>query len=141
MMSTGQKPMHLLPVLHLMGVLALAIWWGVFFWNHSPARTLLTTTHFAASHADSYRAGTVSLNANSSFLNSKILIAARVAAPDLLLGISVLILFGISSGVHVRQLDNWLHARASGDAVAFRGQDLTAATIEANTKEQRGVLR
>jgi hypothetical protein len=141
MTSTGQKPLHLLPVLHLIGVLALAIWWGVFFWQHSPAHTLLATSHFAASHAGSHGADPFSLTTNSSFLNSKMLIAARVAAPDLLLGISVLLLFGIASGVHVRQLDNWLHARASGDAVAFRGQDLTAATIEANTKEQRGVLR
>jgi hypothetical protein len=136
-MSAEAKPLHLLPVLHLLIVLAIGIWWGVFFWNHTPARTVLATSHVAARHAVSPDTRAISLTTKSSFLNA----AARVAAPDLLLGISVLVLFGIASGVHVRQLDNWLHARTSGDAVAFRGQDLTAATIAANTKEQRGVLR
>jgi hypothetical protein len=126
-----------------MVVLAIAIWWGVFFWQHSPARDLLPTANLTASHPGSSRdrPRSASLRDPSSFLNGKVLVAVRVAAPDLILGISVLFLFGIASGVHVRQLDNWLHARSSGDAVAFRGQDLTAATLEANTKEHRGVLR
>ena len=126
-----------------MVVLAIAIWWGVFFWQHSPARALLATANLTASHPGSSRDRpmSVSLREPSSFLNGKALVAVRIAAPDLILGISVLFLFGIASGVHVRQLDNWLHARSSGDAVAFRGQDLTAATLEANTKEHRGVLR
>ena len=140
-MSAQPKPVHLLPALHLLVVFAIAIWWGAFFWQHSPARDLLATANGAASHAGSSRVRSVSVAANSSFLNNKMLIAAKVGAPDLILGISILLLFGIASGVHMRQLDNWLHARASGDAVAFRGQDLTAATIEANKKEQRGILR
>ena len=128
--------------MHLIVVFAIGIWWGVFFWHNSPARTLLATTPLPARPGGSYHTGPGALaSAKTNILNSKMFLAARVAEPDLLLGISVLVLFAIASGVHVRQLDNWLHARTSGDAVAFRGQDLTAATIEANTKEQRGVLR
>ena len=46
-----------------------------------------------------------------------------------------------AAGVYVRRLDTWLGARTSGQAVAFRGQDLTAAALDANEKKQKGILR
>lgn len=140
-MSTQQaKPLHLLPALHLIVVVTIGIWWGVFFWHHSPVREVLADGPRPAAQADR-RGGTDPLASTSSLSGGKLLVAVRVAGPDLILGLSVLLLFGVASGVHVRRIDNWLHARVSGDAVALRGRDLTAATIDANKKEQRGILR
>ena len=35
---TGQaRPIHLLPTLHLVAMLALALSWGLFFWQQSPS--------------------------------------------------------------------------------------------------------
>jgi hypothetical protein len=53
----------------------------------------------------------------------------------------VLLLVGVGSGVYVRRIDTWLSARASGHAVAFRGQDLTTDTLDANKEESRVILR
>ncbi len=139
-MTGQQRPIHLLPNLHLLGMLALGVWWGIFFWQESPARVVLTRP--LPEEALATRGpwpGSVAAEAGR--LGTRLSIAVRASAADVLIGLSVLLLFGISSGVQVRRLDNWMHARSSGDAVAFRGQDLTSATIAANKKEQRGILR
>jgi hypothetical protein len=40
MMSTGQKPMHLFPFLHLIVVLTLGVSWDDFFWQQRPSREI-----------------------------------------------------------------------------------------------------
>jgi hypothetical protein len=77
----------------------------------------------------------------SGFPGSRLNLAARAAIGDLGCGVGVLLFLGLSSGVYVRRFDTWLSARTSGQAVAFRGQHLTADAIDANTKEQRGVIK
>ncbi len=132
---TGQpRPIHVLPTLHLVAMLALGLWWGVFFWQHSTSAEILRRP--LPVHAR----GTRRARPESTNLR-KLSIAVRSGTADVALGLSLLLLFGLASGVQVKRLDNWLHARSSGDAAAFRGQNLAAATIAANSKEQRGILR
>jgi len=73
--------------------------------------------------------------------SKRLLLATRVGIADLACGLGVLFLVGLGSGVYVRRIDTWLGARASGHAVAFRGQDLTADALDANKEESRGILR
>lgn len=68
------------------------------------------------------------------------LAAGRAGFGDLASGMGVLTMLALGTGVYVRRLDNWLHARTSGQAVALRGQDLSTAAVDANQKD-RGVLR
>jgi hypothetical protein len=63
------------------------------------------------------------------------------ALADLTCGLAVLSLLALGTGVYVRRFDTWLNARTSGQAVGFRGQNLTSATLDANAKKQRGVLQ
>jgi len=127
---TGQtKPIHVLPTLHLVAMLALGLCWGVFFWQHSPSTEILRRP-LPAHDRGTHRARPESINL------SKLSIAVRSGTADVALGLSLLLLFGLASGVQVKRIDNWLHARSSGDAAALRGQNLAAATIAANSKEQ-----
>jgi hypothetical protein len=40
-MTEQRKEAHLLPLLHLLCMLELAVWWCAFFWQESPSRWLL----------------------------------------------------------------------------------------------------
>ncbi len=143
-MSEQRKKLHLLPLLHLLCMLGLAVWWGAYFWQESPSRWLLQ--HHDIGHATATRA-----HRPDSFLpdlghtlneqSKRIALATRVSLADLACGLGVLFLVGVGSGVYVRRLDTWLGARASGHAVAFRGQNLTADALDANDDQSRGILR
>jgi hypothetical protein len=143
-MTQPQKKIHLLPFLHLIAMLALSVWWGVYFWHHTPSREL-----FQLKEPTRREVTTVSrhpsLVPKFNYLNgaqgSRFALAARAAVGDLSCGLFVLGLIGLASGVYVRRFDTWLNARTSGQAVAFRGQNLTAAALDANVKKQRGVLQ
>jgi hypothetical protein len=34
-MSEQKKKIHLLPFLHVLAMLAIAVWWGAYFWHHT----------------------------------------------------------------------------------------------------------
>ncbi len=76
--------------------------------------------------------GSAPCRAAASFNLRKLSIAVRSGTADAALGPSLLLLFRLASGVQVKRLDNWLHARSSGDAAVFRGQNLAAANIAAD---------
>ncbi len=142
-MSQQPKSLHLLPMLHLLLMIGVAVWWGAFFWSHTPSRTI-----FHAARAAHGRPATREITSPFSQIGAlsdgpvaRLALATRAAVADLGCGLGTLVLLGIGSGMYVRRFDTWLHARTSGQAVAFRGQDLTAATLDANAKHQRGVLR
>lgn len=142
-MSQPQRTFHLLPFLHLVLVIALAAWWGVYFWDHTPSRTIFHAS--GPSHKQPHRhQDALPLRWIADFEDgafARFALAAKVAVADLACGLVTVLMVGVGSGVYVRRFDNWLHARTSGQAVAYRGQDLTAATLDANAKRQRGVLR
>ncbi len=143
-MSQQQKTIHLLPLCHLLIMIALATWWGIYFWRHSPSRELFhlhEPTPRQEAQAARRTALVPKLDYMQSSQGSRFLLAARAGIGDLAWGGIVFVLVGICTGVYVRRLDTWLNARTSGQAVAFRGHDLTAATLDANTQPQRGILR
>jgi hypothetical protein len=130
-MTEQRRKVHLLPLLHLLCMLGLAVWWGAYFWQESPSRWLLQ-------HREPTLAKSQHTRHPDSFMPD---LGHRLNIADLACGLGVLFLVGLGSGVYVRRIDTWLGARASGHAVAFRGQDLTADALDANKEESRGILR
>ena len=116
---------------------------GRFFWSHTLSRAIFDLGHPGhrqlRRHRDTPPFGRIADLEGGPI--ARFALAAHAAVADLVLGLLTLFLLAVGSGMYVRRFDNWLHARTSGQAVAFRGQDLTAATLDANTKRQRGVLR
>ncbi len=143
-MSRERKTIHILPLCHILVMLAIATWWGIYFWRHSPSRELFhmhEPTPGQAAQAARDTALVPKLDFMYSSQGSRFLTAVRARIGDLTWGGAVLILVGLCTGVYVRRFDTWLNARTSGQAVAFRGHDLTAATLDANTQQHRGILR
>ena len=142
-MSERPKKVRLLPLLHLLCMIALAIWWGAYFWQESPSRWFLQ--HPEPAHREAPRSRSAfalpDFGARLRRQSERIMLATRAGIGDLACGLTVLVLVGIGSGVYVRRIDTWLGARASGHAVAFRGQNLTADALDANKEEQKGILR
>ena len=142
-MSERPKKVRLLPLLHLLCMIALAIWWGAYFWQESPSRWLLQRHEPARREALQSRSGfhVPDFGARLHRQSERLMLATRAGIGDLACGLTVLVLVGIGSGVYVRRIDTWLGARASGHAVAFRGQDLGADALDANKDEPGGILR
>ena len=143
-MNEQPKKVHLRPLLHLLCMIALAIWWGGYFWGESPSRWLLQ--HYVTAEARAPRSQPAAFllpnfGDRAHNLSQRLTLAARAGLGDIACGLGVLSLLGLGSGVYVRRLDTWLGARASGHAVAFRGQNLTADALDANKEEQKGILR
>jgi len=139
-----RKRVHLLPFLHVLAMLALAAWWGIYFWHYSPSRELFhlhQPTARQIARADHQSALPPKLDYLHGSQGSRFLLAARAGLGDLACGGCVLLMVALCTGVYVGRLDTWLNARTSGQAVALRGQDLTAATLDANAQPQRGILR
>ncbi len=143
-MSHAAKTPRLLPFLHLLAMVALTIWWTTYFWANSPSREVFRLhqpTRQEATQVARRPNLMPKLHYISSAQGSRLVVALHAALGDIIGGAAVLILLGVASGVYVRRLDTWLGARTSGQAVAFRGQDLTAAALDANASKQRGILR
>ncbi len=143
-MSQQQKAIHILPFCHILVMLAIATWWGSYFLRHSPSRELFhlqEPTPRQATEAARQTDLVPKLDYMHSSQGERLLTAARAGIGDLAWGGAVFLLVGLCTGIYVRRFDNWLNARTSGQAVAFRGHDLTAATLDANTQQQRGILR
>ena len=143
-MTQQQKTIHLLPVCHILVMFAMATWWGIYFWRHSPSRELFhmhEPTPRQAAQAARHTALVPKLAFMHSSQGSRLLLATRAGLGDLAWGGAVLIMVGLCTGVYVKRFDTWLNARTSGQAVAFRGHDLTAATLDANAQPHRGILR
>jgi hypothetical protein len=125
-------------------MLAIGTWWGIYFWRHSPSRELFHL-HEPMPRQKEQPAGQTALGPKLdlaySSQSARFLMTARAGIGDLAWGGAVFLLVGLCTGVYVRRFDTWLNARTSGQAVAFRGHDLTAATLDANTQQQRGILR
>lgn len=143
-MTEPSKKVRLLPLLHLLCMLVLALWWGAYFWQESPSRWLFQHGETAHGRVATSRRPTSLLpdfGRRAGEQSERLLLAARAGLGDVACGLSVLFLLGLGSGVYVRRIDTWLAARASGHAVAIRGQSLTADALDANQDEPRGVLR
>jgi hypothetical protein len=126
--------------LHLLAILTIALWWGEYFWRHTPSRVILRESQPG-------RGGPVTARLESprDWRNAQTVIrwgiAARLALGDIACGSGVLLLVGLSAGSYARRIDTWLDARGSGQAIGWRARQLAAATLDANTKKQQGILR
>jgi hypothetical protein len=105
-------------------VLALAGWWGHYFWRHTPARHAYRRAT-AASHATAVLGGPL-------FTFDPLFAALRLALGDLVCGASTVVLLAIGTRVYTRRLQIWLDARTSGEAVSFGGTELESQALSAN---------
>jgi hypothetical protein len=131
MSASHGKKLRLLSTLHLLTMVGIGIWWGTYFWQHSPTRIVWGTT-------DRVSEGTnvsTTLTLERGF--RRLGVAARIAGPDLLFGLSTLALFAIGTGVYVRRIEIWLQARTSGQAVSFGAGNLEGQALLANDANRR----
>jgi hypothetical protein len=126
MTAQATRRMRLLSTLHLLAVLALAAWWGAYFWAHSPA-------------CRAWRAGLAGPRASSpevvASIEGQLDRATRLlhlAAADLAFGAGVLVMVALGTGTYVRRLEIWLEARTSGQAVSFGADGLEGQALAAN---------
>jgi hypothetical protein len=123
---TRSQPARMRPllILHLLALVALAGWWGLYFWRHTPARHAYRRAA-AASHASAAEGGLL-------FTFDPLFAGLRLAVGDLACGGGTLVLFAIGTRVYARRLQIWLDARTSGEAVSFGGTELESQALSAN---------
>lgn len=136
---SSQKGPHALSVIHMVAVLALACWWGAYFWLHSPSRHLFQEASSGA-HAPSGRRAP--LDGMASRIDQKFAAAARAVEAgmiDLAFGALVVAFLAVGTGVYIRRFEIWLSARSSGQAVALGSSELSDAALAANVEAGRFV--
>jgi len=140
MSHSQRRKFHVLSLLHILLVFTLAGWWGLFFWRHSPARDVFRLHRARPAHVSRAQGRTLpgQLDVLAAGQAGRVVTAAKVAVADVTYGLAVLVLFAVGSGVYVRRFEIWLQARSSGEAMSFRGGDLTDAALAANTAPPRG---
>ena len=127
-MSQSQQQMRPLLIVHLFAVVGLLLWWGVYFWHHTPARFVYRRSA-AIARSTSAAAGPLgSLN--------PLFAALRAATGDLSCGLVTVALVTIGTRVYARRLQVWLDARTSGEAVSFGTTDLESQALSANVERR-----
>lgn len=130
--------LHPIRVLHALGCLALACWFGWYAWQHHPVRRAFQAGRPLRSH------GSRSARPNGGpFLPAEFeerLALLQAALPDALGGLVVLFLFSLGTGVYVRQFEVWLEAHQAGEAAALRGVGLDRAALGANKDRKKGAI-
>ena len=162
-MSTDRNKTHPLTVLHIVATVGLLVWWSFYFWHHSPAREILRErqggadvaraqvgkrppmprTRKESADGERRRAAVPTLGRAAAdslgTATERAGAAVNAALTDVAGGLSVLILFGVATGVYVRRFEIWLQARSSGDAMTLAGTGLSDKALAANA--DRGVDR
>ncbi len=140
MSHSQRRKVHILSLLHICVVFGLASWWGVFLWRHSPARDVFRLHRPRPAHVVRAQGRTVpgQVEALAAAQAGRVVTATKVVVADVTYGLAVLVLFAVGSGVYVRRFEIWLQARSSGEAMSFRGDDLTDAALAANAMRRRG---
>lgn len=135
-MTAPQKEMHPLTVLHIVAMTGLLVWWSIYFWQHSPAREILTLQQPPAQALVARPRRTTLGTGTRATLRSgteKASAAVAVALPDVASGLFFLALFGVATGIYVRRLEIWLQARGSGETMTLAGTGLGDRALAANT--------
>jgi hypothetical protein len=138
MAQQSRRKLHALSLIHIVAMLGIAVWWGAFFWEHTPARDVFRLHRPRPAHVARAKDKPLpfKMESLSAGQGARVLVAGRAAAGDVTFGLVVLVFFAIGSGVYVRRLETWLQARSSGAAVAFGGGDLAEAAVAANQREK-----
>jgi hypothetical protein len=132
MTVASSRKHRLLTILHRLAMIALAAWWGRYFWLHSPA-----IRWWQRLGAGRERGPARSTAAAMDLAVDHLERLLRVTALDLGFGLAVLLLLAIGTGVYVRRLEIWLEARTSGQAVAFGADGLEGRALAANPESRR----
>ncbi len=117
-----QSKLRPLAVIHLLAILVVAGWWGLYFWNHTPARRV----YRLAMVADRQAEGGLFPSFDPMFA------AFRVALGDVAFGVGTVALLAIGTRPFVTRVQVWLDARTSGQAVSFGATDLESQALSAN---------
>jgi len=132
------RRLHPIRVLHALGCLAMACWFGWYAWQNHPVRKAFQAGRIG------WDQGAKSGWANrGAFLPADFqerLVLLRSALPDVLGGLGVLFLFSLGTGVYVRQFEVWLEAHQAGEAAALRGVGLDRAALGANKDRKKGAI-
>src|SRR3954469_2883149 len=107
-MSRSQQQMRPLLMVHLFAVVGLLLWWGVYFWHHTPARMVYRRSA-ATARSSSAAAGPLGSM-------DPLFAGLRAAAGDIACGLVTIALVTIGTRVYARRLQIWLEARTSGEA-------------------------
>jgi hypothetical protein len=118
-------PQHLRPllVLHLLAVIGLALWWGLYFWQHTPARRLPPRP----AHARPLKP-----TAPAIFSLDPLFGRVKLAIGDVAFGTLSVLVVALGTRVYARRLQIWLDARTSGEAVSYGTSDLASHALAAN---------
>lgn len=141
-MTDRRRAPHPLTIVHLVGMLALVGWWGWYFWQHSPARDgFENAPQRHAVHRRSVSAIDLRQGAGAELGGqvARTATALHAVAVDVAVGLTVLVLFGVATGVYVRRFEIWLQARGSGEAMSLAGTGLSDKALAANV--DRGARR
>jgi hypothetical protein len=130
MTTSPSRRLRPLATLHFLAMLALSVWWLVYFVEHSPAGQIFRRRAQGAPGG---------LGQLDSAVDAA-LAAALAAGPDLAMGAVVLVLLGIGTGMYVRRFEVWLQARSSGHVVSFGATGLEDQALIANA-ERKGMPR
>src|SRR4029079_16249653 len=137
-MSGQQSRMHLLSILHAIATLALVAWWSLYFWRHTPAREALLHDDQVSQAHGAQRAAPPGNRGGGQYGSGvrRAIAALVVAGADVAGGLLVLTLFALGTGIYVRRLEIWLHARASGETVMLAGTALDDKALAANATKK-----
>jgi hypothetical protein len=138
--TTAQKEMHPLSILHLVAMIGLLSCWSIYFWRHSPVREVLASRPAAAESHSTRTSGARLENKARVTLSSgteRVRAAVGVALADIASGLLFLILFGVATGIYIRRFEIWLQARSSGDTMNLAGAGLSDQALAANATRSR----
>lgn len=130
------RQLHPIRILHALGCLAMACWFGWYAWQNHPVRKV-------------FQVGRISQTPRSARANRGAFLPAdfgerlaliQAALPDVFGGLVVIFLFSLGTGVYVRQFEVWLEAHQAGEAAALRGVGLDRAALGANKDRKKGAV-
>jgi hypothetical protein len=130
--------LHPIRVIHALGCLAMACWFGWYAWQNHPARVA-----FRAGKVVRGQVARLARGNPGPFLPAEFeerLALLKAALPDVLGGLVVLFLFSLGTGIYVRQFEVWLEAHQAGEAAALRGVGLDRAALGANKDRKKGAV-
>ena len=134
MATHPERSLHPIRVLHVLACLGLAFGFGWYAWRHHPVRRALGAQ---ASRAPAARCAPHGVPSFAGDLARRLDLVQAVL-PDLVGGLSVLLLLALGTGVYVRRFEVWLEAHQAGEAAAIRGVGLDQAALGANKDRKKG---
>jgi len=132
------RSLHPIRVIHALGCLAMACWFGWYGWQNHPVRKAFQMGRVSGDPCARQAGATRGPFLPAEFAERLALLQA--ALPDVLGGLAVLVLFSLGTGVYVHRFEVWLEAHQAGEAAALRGIGLDRAALGANKDRKKGAV-